>query len=165
VESFFYNIYENLIVGRLYIIANEAELVTIVIGEEAFLKSRRKYPCTLASDHPAFSKLFPLLDRYFSGENIDFLLPLYSSGTEFQKEVWAEIGKILYGQTKTYSEIAMSINRPKAVRAVGQASRANPFPFIVPCHRVIGKNGSLTGYAGSKTDIKACLLKLEQELV
>ncbi|RFU69935.1 methylated-DNA--[protein]-cysteine S-methyltransferase [Bacillus sp. V59.32b] len=163
--SLFYSVYENPLVGRLYLIANENELITISIGEPDFLQRCRKYPCSRKDELPVFSRLASLFDRYFSGEDIEFLLPLYGSGTEFQKEVWEEIRKIPYGETKTYSEIARSINRPKAVRAVGQASRANPFPFIVPCHRVIGKNGSLTGYAGSKTPIKERLLKLEMAII
>ncbi|CAH0345866.1 methylated-DNA--[protein]-cysteine S-methyltransferase [Bacillus sp. CECT 9360] len=163
--ALFYSVYENPLVGRLYLIASETELITISIGEPDFLQSCRKYPCSRRDDMPIFPTLASLFDRYFSGEDIDFLLPLFSSGTEFQKAVWGEISKIPYGETRTYSEIAMSINRPKAVRAVGQASRANPFPFIVPCHRVIGKNGSLTGYAGSKTPIKESLLKLEKAIV
>ncbi|BFI98721.1 MAG: methylated-DNA--protein-cysteine methyltransferase [Priestia megaterium] len=104
------------------------------------------------------------LQDYAEGRTLTFDLPLDIKGTDFQKEVWLTLEHIPYGQTWSYSEVAESVNRSKAVRAVGQANRRNPLPIILPCHRVIGKNGALTGYAGSQTHIKEKLLMLERNV-
>lgn len=100
------------------------------------------------------------LTDYFSGTRRAFDLPLDLRGTPFQMDVWHALITIPFGETRSYADIAEAIHRPKAVRAVGTANGANPLPIIVPCHRVIGKNGTLTGYRGG-TDIKAALLQLE----
>lgn len=97
---------------------------------------------------------------YFSGERRDFDLPLAPAGTDFQRAVWEALKAIPYGETRTYGEIAAAVGRPKAVRAVGQANHVNPLPIFLPCHRVVGKNGALTGYAGG-LDLKRALLALE----
>lgn len=102
------------------------------------------------------------LVQYFLGERRIFDFPFKMKGTEFQKKVWAELQKIPYGETRSYSEIAERIQNPKAVRAVGMANHRNPLAIVVPCHRVIGKNGSLTGYAGG-IDKKRMLLELERK--
>ncbi|CAM4216259.1 methylated-DNA--[protein]-cysteine S-methyltransferase [Paenibacillus typhae] len=99
-----------------------------------------------------------LLERYFAGEAVSFgSLPLDLWGTAFQQEVWKGLMQIPHGQLATYKELAVQIGRPLAVRAVGAANGQNPVPVIVPCHRVIGANGTLTGYRGG--------LKLKQELL
>ena len=103
------------------------------------------------------------LEQYFAGIRQMFTLPLVLRGTEFQKAVWAYLLTIPYGETRSYGDVARAIGREKAVRAVGQANRANPIPIVVPCHRVIGQTGALTGYAGSQVHLKAALLNLEQE--
>lgn len=111
----------------------------------------------------------PLLDRaeaqlteYFAGEREEFDLPLANDGTEFQKKVWAELRRIPYGETASYGDIARRLGyEPGISRAVGAANGANPIPIVVPCHRVIGANGSLTGYAGG-LDRKKTLLDLER---
>ena len=97
---------------------------------------------------------------YFAGERRDFDLPLAPAGTDFQRAVWEALRAIPYGRTRTYGEIAAAVGRPKAVRAVGQANHVNPLPIFIPCHRVVGKNGALTGYAGG-LDLKRALLALE----
>ena len=102
------------------------------------------------------------LNEYFAGEKRrDFDLKLDIEGTEFRKLVWNELIKIPYGEIKSYSYIAKAIGNEKAVRAIGQANRANPIP-IIPCHRVAGKNGKLIGYAGNHTDIQEKLIKFEK---
>jgi methylated-DNA-[protein]-cysteine S-methyltransferase len=159
----FYSKYEHPVIGSLYFIADELELISIAIGEDDFENENQKFPCIARADHPLFLKLFPLLDSYFKGRDVEFEIPLKIQGTAFQRDVWEAMKKIPFGQTKSYSEIAEIINRPKAIRAVGQASRANPFPFIVPCHRIVGKNGALTGYAGNRTYIKEWLLQIEKQ--
>ncbi|QSO49674.1 methylated-DNA--[protein]-cysteine S-methyltransferase [Alicyclobacillus mengziensis] len=103
------------------------------------------------------------LEQYFAGIRHTFTLPLVLRGTEFQKAVWEYLLTIPYGETRSYGDVARAIGREKAVRAVGQANRANPVPIVVPCHRVIGQTGALTGYAGSQVHLKAALLNLEQE--
>lgn len=100
------------------------------------------------------------LRAYFAGERQSFDLPLAPRGTEFQLSVWDALQRIPYGQTTTYSTIAERIGRPAAIRAVGAANGANPIPIIIPCHRVIGTNGSLTGFGGG-LDVKRKLLALE----
>ena len=101
------------------------------------------------------------LFEYFSGKRKTFELEYEFSGTEFQKSVWCELLKIPFGETKTYGEIAAAIGKPKAARAVGSACNKNPLPIIVPCHRVIGANGKLTGFACG-TEIKEWLLDHEK---
>jgi methylated-DNA-[protein]-cysteine S-methyltransferase len=88
------------------------------------------------------------LRSYFAGKRRDFDLPLAPRGTEFQRAVWDALRRIPYGETTTYSEIAQRIGRPAAVRAVGAANGANPIPIVIPCHRVIGASGGLTGFGG-----------------
>jgi O-6-methylguanine DNA methyltransferase len=98
--------------------------------------------------------------EYLDGKRRDFDLPLDLRGTEFQCRMWAAVAAIPYGQTRTYADIARAIGNSKAVRAVGAANGANPLPLVVPCHRVIGSNGSLTGYGGG-LDVKHKLLEME----
>jgi methylated-DNA-[protein]-cysteine S-methyltransferase len=102
------------------------------------------------------------LTEYFAGERKDFDLPLSLRGTEFQLLVLEELKTIPYGETTSYGDIAKRIGRPKAVRAVGAANGRNPIPIIVPCHRVIGSSGDLTGFGGG-LDTKTALLRLEAE--
>ncbi|HZQ19829.1 MAG TPA: methylated-DNA--[protein]-cysteine S-methyltransferase [Terriglobales bacterium] len=101
------------------------------------------------------------LRAYFAGELKDFDLPLAPQGTEFQQNVWAELCKIPYGETISYGELARRIGNPNASRAVGLANGSNPIPIIIPCHRVIGSNGKLTGYGGG-LPTKEKLLALEK---
>jgi len=102
------------------------------------------------------------LAEYFEGARKDFDLPLKLSGTEFQVSVLTALQNIPYGETVSYGEIAKRIGRPKAVRAVGAANGRNPIPIVVPCHRVIGSGGDLTGFGGG-LDTKEALLRLEAE--
>lgn len=102
------------------------------------------------------------LQEYFAGTRKDFDLPLNINGTEFQVSVLEALRDIPYGETVSYGEIARRIGRPKAVRAVGAANGRNPIPIVVPCHRVIGSSGDLTGFGGG-LDTKEALLRLEAE--
>jgi len=102
------------------------------------------------------------LTEYFAGERRDLDIPLKLSGTEFQVSVLEALQEIPYGETASYGEIAKQIGRPKAVRAVGAANGRNPIPIVVPCHRVIGSTGDLTGFGGG-LDTKEALLRLEAE--
>lgn len=109
-------------------------------------------------------KVFSQLQEYFSGQRQTFDFPYELRGTEFQKKVWAALETIPYGQTRSYREIAQAVGNPKAVRAVGAANGKNPMWIVVPCHRVVGTNGTLTGYAGG-IDMKRRLLELEQQVL
>jgi methylated-DNA-[protein]-cysteine S-methyltransferase len=102
------------------------------------------------------------LREYFAGERTAFDLPLNARGNAFEQRVWAELARIPYGETASYAEIARRIGRPGAARAVGHANGRNPIAIVVPCHRVIGSDGSLTGYAGG-LDAKRALLALEAD--
>lgn len=102
------------------------------------------------------------LKAYFAGDIRQFTLPLEYEGTEFMQLVWGALGEIPYGETRCYQDLAKMIDKPKAVRAVGLANNRNPLPILIPCHRVIGKNGKLTGYAGG-LEMKDYLLSLEKK--
>lgn len=100
------------------------------------------------SDHPFIQKVIQQLDEYFDGERTVFDLPLAPEGTEFQQSVWEELEKIPFGHIITYGELAQRLGDPNKVRAVGAANGQNPIPIIIPCHRVIGGDNKLVGYAG-----------------
>ncbi|MGD6964816.1 methylated-DNA--[protein]-cysteine S-methyltransferase [Rossellomorea vietnamensis] len=102
------------------------------------------------------------LRQYFAGGRETFDLPVKLNGTPFQEAVWTALCEIPFGSTRTYKDIADKIDNPKAVRAIGQANKANKLPIIIPCHRVIGKNRTLTGYAGKQVDKKEVLLQVEK---
>jgi methylated-DNA-[protein]-cysteine S-methyltransferase len=113
-------------------------------------------------DDSAFVEVVRQLQSYFIGERKTFDLALVLEGTDFQKRVWTELRKIPYGETISYKGLAEMIGSPKAVRAVGAANGANPIPIIIPCHRVIGNDGSLTGFGGG-LPLKKHLLELESQ--
>ena len=112
-------------------------------------------------EHSLLLRCYTQLCEYLNGERRDFDLPLAPEGTEFQKKVWRALSRIPYGETRSYGEIAEGIGSPKASRAVGMANHRNPLPILIPCHRVIGKNDALTGYAGG-LEYKKVLLELER---
>lgn len=110
----------------------------------------------------SFAETIKQFEEYFGGERQTFTLPLDPQGTPFQRQVWAALQTIPYGKTISYRELAVIISKPNAVRAVGAANGQNPLPIVIPCHRVIGSNGTLTGYAGG-LEIKRMLLDLERQ--
>lgn len=112
-------------------------------------------------DEQAFKDVKKQLDEYFTGKRKTFDLKLAPSGTAFQREVLIALQQIPYGETRSYQDIASGVGRPRAVRAVGAANGRNPLPIIIPCHRVIGANGSLTGFGGG-LPVKQYLLDLER---
>lgn len=114
-------------------------------------------------DDRAFPEAVDQLGEYFAGERTDFDLELSMTGTEFQRRVWRALTTIPYGETRSYGEIADQIGAPGAARAVGLANGRNPIAIVVPCHRVIGANGSLTGYGGGLAR-KRSLLELEKKV-
>ncbi|MFE8703589.1 methylated-DNA--[protein]-cysteine S-methyltransferase [Cytobacillus sp. FJAT-54145] len=149
-------------IGELHIVSQNEKLVAIYLNEEDFLKKE----ATLKgenpqSQHPILKRVIQQLEEYFLGKRLEFDVPIEYDGTDFQMSVWNVLRAIPYGQTRSYQDVAHSINNIKAVRAVGLANKANKLPIVIPCHRVIGKNQSLTGYAGNKIDIKEKLLEIE----
>ena len=146
-------------VGELKLVASDRGLVGI-LWENDDPKRTRFLPQTRQDDHPVLLATEQQLAEYFAGERRFFALPLDFVGTEFQKKVWQALVAIPFGETRSYSQIAREIGHPLAVRAVGAANGRNPLSIIAPCHRVIGANGTLTGFAGG-LEIKAFLLALE----
>lgn len=141
--------FENI---SLYLVATETHLINI-----QFTQPQK----ALLQTTELLSMATIQLDEYFQGKRTTFSLPFKLTGTPFQLAVWKELQNIPYGQTTSYKEIAQKINKPKAYRAVGMANNKNPLPIIIPCHRVIGSNGKLIGYAGG-LNLKNYLLELEQ---
>ncbi len=112
------------------------------------------------STHGPVGEAMRQLREYFAGARIEFDLPLAPEGTEFQRSVWRRLQEIPYGETISYGELARRIGNPQASRAVGAANGSNPIPIVIPCHRVIGSNGKLTGFGGG-LPVKEALLALE----
>ena len=135
--------------------------VTITATGEAVTQIRFGTAVPETAATPLLLKAAAQLREYFAGTRRDFSLPLAPAGTPFQQSVWQALQTILYGETRTYGHIAMQIGHNKSFRAVGMANNRNPIAIIVPCHRVIGANGSLTGYAGGLS-VKQELLALER---
>ena len=115
-------------------------------------------------DHPLLLAAAKQLEEYFSGARMQFDLPLAPEGTKFQKAVWNALLQIPYGQVSTYGKIAAQVGSPKAARAVGGACHNNPIAILIPCHRAIGANGSLTGFGGG-LPLKHWLLELENTIL
>lgn len=145
-----YNQYINSPCGPIRIDASESGITAIQFVENALGNQVNEFT-ELAAEQ---------LQAYFDGHVQKFTLPLVASGTDFQKQVWAALMNIGYGETASYADIARAIGNPKAVRAVGAANGRNPIAIVVPCHRIIGTNGRLTGYAGGLSR-KHYLLELE----
>lgn len=141
--------FENI---SLYLVATETHLINIQFTQPQKALLQKTELLSMATIQ---------LDEYFQGKRTVFSLPFKLTGTPFQLAVWKELQNIPYGQTTSYKEIAQKINKPKAYRAVGMANNKNPLPIIIPCHRVIGSNGKLIGYAGG-LKLKNYLLELEK---
>jgi methylated-DNA-[protein]-cysteine S-methyltransferase len=146
-------------IGELLLAGDEAGLSLVGFPQG---KMRQEPEPGWVLDETPFAKARTQLLQYFAGEREQFDIPLHLTGTGFQRRVLEELQRIPYGTTASYSDIAERIGRPKAVRAVGAANGRNPIPIIIPCHRVIGRGGSLTGFGGG-LETKAALLRLEAE--
>ncbi|EQA37214.1 putative methylated-DNA--[protein]-cysteine S-methyltransferase [Leptospira inadai serovar Lyme str. 10] len=149
-------------IGELLIVSNETSLTRVCMDKQ-------KYGAEIRADWIEYPDLEPIslaseqLRAYFAGQLKKFDLPLTMVGTPFQRRVWAELTKIPFGKVISYGELARRIDNPNASRAVGLANGKNPMAIIVPCHRVIGSNGNLTGYGGGLPN-KRYLLEMEQSL-
>ncbi|MGZ3692354.1 MAG: methylated-DNA--[protein]-cysteine S-methyltransferase [Pseudobdellovibrio sp.] len=148
-------------VGLLHAVSNSSKLVALVfdLTWADFLK-KEKYELVEKSDD-VIRQTAKELQEYFNGLRTGFDIPLELNGTEFQKQAWNSLIEIPFGKTISYAEQAVKIKNPKAVRAIGAANGKNKICIIVPCHRVVGKNGSLTGFAGG-IQAKEMLLLLEK---
>lgn len=146
-------------VGILEIEENGSGITKVHFSSEEERNSLKEKP--ELKETALIKKAAKQLKEYFAGKRKLFELPLEPEGTEFQKKVWDALLKIPYGETRSYGQIAEQIGNKKASRAVGMANNKNPIAIIVPCHRVVGANGSLTGYAGG-LNIKGILLNLEK---
>lgn len=144
-------------VGLLTLAGVGRQLMHLRMVDQTYEPSRHGWQ----ADQSAFPEAVEQLHAYFAGDLTDFDVVLELSGTEFQRKVWQALLTIPYGETRTYGEIAEQIGSPTAYRAVGLANGHNPVGIIVPCHRVIGANGSLTGYGGG-LDKKKVLLEMEK---
>lgn len=147
-------------VGDLQLVAQGDNLAAVLWGKDDMARVRM-IDMTAQDNHPVLRETEKQLKAYFRGELNQFDIPLVMNGTAFQKNVWQALTTIPYGETRSYGYIAQHIDNPKAVRAVGVTNSKNPISIIVPCHRVIGANGTLTGYAGG-LDKKSYLLDLEK---
>ncbi|MDR0869749.1 MAG: methylated-DNA--[protein]-cysteine S-methyltransferase [Planctomycetaceae bacterium] len=149
-----HTVYLEMPVGTLCVEATETHITGLKLHrqpvETQFTQSRS----------PLTDKACKQLQEYFAGKRQAFDLPLMPEGTEFQKSVWNALQTIPFGETRSYKDIAVQIGNPKAVRAVGQANNRNPVMLVIPCHRVVGADGSLTGYAAG-LDVKQKLLDWE----
>ena len=156
-----YYCYLDSAIGELLLAGDDDALTMIGFPEGAM---RRDPEDDWIHDDKPFADAIKQLNEYFAGKRLEFDLPLRLDGTEFQLLVLEELRRIPYGETTSYGAVTKSIGRPKAVRAVGAANGRNPIPIIVPCHRVIGSGGDLTGFGGG-LDTKKALLRLEAEHV
>jgi methylated-DNA-[protein]-cysteine S-methyltransferase len=147
--------YYDFAVGRIGIAADEVAITHIF-----FTDGSDYFPAEVA-ETPLIREAAEQLRQYFAGERRSFDLPLNPTGTPFQKKIWQLLNTIPYGETRSYKQIAAAAGNEKATRAVGQANNRNPIGIVVPCHRVIGADGSLVGYAG-RLDLKQMLLELEK---
>lgn len=144
-------------VGLLTLAGRDGKLMHLRMVDQTYEPSREGWQ----SDETALADAVDQLSAYFAGDRTEFDLELDMAGTQFQRRVWGALQTIPYGETCSYGEIARQIGSPAASRAVGLANGHNPIGIIVPCHRVIGANGSLTGYGGG-LDRKRALLELEK---
>ncbi len=140
-------------IGKLWLQEEDGALVRVSFQPDAASQT--------GEETPLLGQAKQQLAEYFAGQRQAFDLPLRMQGTPFQQKVWAALREIPYGETRSYGQIAAQVGNPKAGRAVGMANNRNPISIIVPCHRVIGANGSLTGYAGGLS-VKQELLALER---
>ncbi|MFT4198169.1 MAG: methylated-DNA--[protein]-cysteine S-methyltransferase [Pseudoxanthomonas sp.] len=143
--------------GVLTLVADEQWLREIHFSTE---RRRPQPPLPGEGDNALLREVRAQLQAYFAGRLHRFELPLAPAGSEFQRAVWTQLAQIPYGQTWSYGQLAQRLGKPAAVRAVGAANGRNPIPIVLPCHRVIGADGSLTGFGGG-LEAKAFLLRLE----
>jgi methylated-DNA-[protein]-cysteine S-methyltransferase len=147
-------------IGELHVYATDRSVVGLFMGSRPFKGCRRPWQEAREADHALLLETAGELDAYFAGRLRSFTVPVEVAGTDFQKAVWESLRTIAYGELRTYGDVARAIGRPAAVRAVGGAIGSNPVSIIIPCHRVIGSDDSLTGFGGG-LPVKQRLLEME----
>jgi methylated-DNA-[protein]-cysteine S-methyltransferase len=163
-EKIYYSSISTFFLKNVFVASTERGLCKIdfLISEKEFVRElKKRFAGEVLRDDRKNKKVLTQLERYLEGKLKEFDCPLDPRGTAFEMRVWSELGKIPYGETRSYKDIARAIGRPNAFRAVGNANGANPIPLIVPCHRVIESNGGLGGY-GQGIEVKKRLLELEK---
>lgn len=172
-----YHEYESPI-GQIRLAADDGVIISLELagtpgtnhflrkGELTYEESGKKWIADGAEDRetPVICQAHQELEEYFAGKRQRFSVPFSAKGTPFQEKVWKALLTIPYGETRTYGQIAAQIGKPAASRAVGMANHMNPISILIPCHRVVGANGALTGYGGG-LDLKEYLLGLEQAAI
>lgn len=149
--------------GMIYILMDPVGVVAVTISEDRW-NMWNSILGEIRRDTEICRQAVSQLDEYFQGKRHIFTVPLSIQGSPFSQQVWRELLRIPFGETRSYGEIARAIGKPGSCRAVGQANRRNPLPIFVPCHRVIGKDGALTGYMGKQgIQVKNFLLELEKK--
>ena len=148
--------------GLLTVVASHRGVRYITFEEDAHPKSYVDMVVHDDSEHPVVASALTQLGEYLAGDRTSFDLPLDLQGTEFQVDAWNALAKIPFGSTVSYAQQAASIGRPKATRAIGSANGRNPVVIVLPCHRVVGADGSLTGFGGG-LHVKSWLLDLEKQ--
>ncbi len=151
-------------IGDLTLLADDAALLKVCFEGAVEPMAGAWGPRAELAQHPVLGAAAAQLSEYFAGERTAFTLPLRPGGTPFQEAAWQALIGIPYGQTRSYAAQAVALGRPTAVRAVGGANNRNPLPIVIPCHRVLGASGALTGYAGG-LPVKEFLLRLEGVLL
>lgn len=154
------------LVGPLTVVTNESAVTAVRFGRFVSDTADIGFPSDSGRADSALPEVLRLavreLTEFFAGTRRIFTVPVAPEGTPFQQAVWTALQRIPYGETCSYRAVAEAVGNPKACRAVGMANHCNPIPIIIPCHRVVGANGHLTGYAGG-LEIKSRLLRFEQE--
>lgn len=143
-------------IGKIAIVEEEGYITHIMLEERLYIEAR------ITEETPLIKEAYNQLNEYFKGQRKEFDLPLKPKGTPFQIKCWEALKTIPYGKTWTYKQLANAIGNEKACRAVGGANNKNPIIIVIPCHRVIGTNGQLVGYAGG-IHIKEILLSIEKK--
>ncbi len=151
-------------IGGMILVANDSSIVEVLHATQIHPSLQKSSVTKLSTKHPILQQAATQLSEYFIGDRTTFTVPcLPVIGTDFQRAVWQTLTTIPFGETRTYGQIASAIDNPKSVRAVGGANGKNPLSIFVPCHRVIGHDGTLTGYAGG-LEAKEWLLRHEGSL-
>ena len=148
-------------IGRLRLVATDQGLSRLLFDQQVGEDLESAGDEVEADDHPVLAAATAQLAEYFAGRRQEFDIPLDLTGTEFQRAAWSALANVPFGETRSYRQQAEAIGRPKAVRAIGAANGRNPVPIVLPCHRIVGSDGSLTGYGGG-LPIKEYLLNHEQ---
>lgn len=151
-----YQFHYETAIGPLFIFSDGESIVRISFGPDV----SGRYDVARHEEIPPIRRAFDQISEYLAGRRREFDLPLKAAGTDFQRKVWEVLSSIPYGERRSYKQVAAQVGNPRAVRAVGMANNRNPLPIVVPCHRVVGSDGKLVGYAGG-LGIKEFLLGLE----